>query len=55
MTSDRAPQDHLRQTLRQPLGRVTSIKVKLGLLVAASVLVAAVLAHAWARARCRPG
>ncbi len=36
MTSDSAP--------REPLGRVTSIKVKLGLLVAASVLVAAVLA-----------
>ena len=29
---------------REPLGQVTSIKVKLGLLVAASVLVAAVLA-----------
>ena len=36
MTSDSAPRD--------PLGTVTSIKVKLGLLVAASVLVAAVLA-----------
>ena len=32
-----------QESLRQPLRRVTSIKVKLGLLVAASVLVAAVL------------
>ncbi|MET0837340.1 MAG: HAMP domain-containing protein, partial [Marmoricola sp.] len=32
------------EPVREPLGRVTSIKVKLGLLVAASVLVAAVLA-----------
>ena len=31
-------------TVHEPLGRITSIKVKLGLLVAASVLVAAVLA-----------
>ncbi len=44
MTGDPGPREPLRQPLGQPLGRVTSIKVKLGLLVAASVLVAAVLA-----------
>ena len=46
MTS--GPQEPLREPLREPLGQVTSIKVKLGLLVAASVLVAAVLATAGA-------
>ena len=46
MTS--GPQEPMREPLREPLGRVTSIKVKLGLLVAASVLVAAVLATAGA-------
>ena len=44
MSQQEAPGQAARSGPIEPLGRVTSIKVKLGLLVAASVLVASVLA-----------